>query len=440
MKKSSKTTAAFMAAVLAAVVSMAACASASSKAAEEEKAMPSEPVVTAAPEEPAKSDNPLNISNETYAFMMEKSIVDIGNNFRIKKFLEKIRSGEMVYAACIGGSVTEGAGPANFRDGYAYQFSKALRETYAPAGATNLTFDGAGLSGTSSPVGLVRYEQDVVKVMGHTPDLLVIEFAVNDGGEPTNQRAFEQLIRNVLESNNEAVVIALYSAAKYPNTQTQMKQVASYYHIPQVSVQDAINNRQGSFTDEQFFTDIVHPTKDGHSIMKDCLMNIIEIADKAEAHEEYAVPADYRKRKNFAGFKQILGDDENVKISSGDFNGTDGQTQTLKKTNKGDFPNNWYHKPGAGNTPFKMNINCKNLILIYKDFGNWSGVKAGKADIYVDGSLVKTVNGNTGNGWNNCVETIVIDNDSASDHVVEIVMADGDDGKAFTICGMGYSK
>ncbi|MCQ2596964.1 MAG: SGNH/GDSL hydrolase family protein [Treponema sp.] len=439
MKKTTPAMAALGAAFVAVLMTVTACSSApkeiSADKGKTEAVKPAEK-----PAAPAKSENPLSIPDDVYATMLEKSIVAQGNNFRIKKFLEKIRSGEMVYVACIGGSVTEGAGPADFRDGYAYQFSKMLRTKYAPAGATNVTFDGAGLSGTSSPVGLVRYNQDVTNVLGADPDLLVIEFAVNDGGEPTKQRAFEQLIRNVLEAKPEAVVMAFYSAAKYPNTQTQMTMVASHYNIPQVSVQDAINNRQSSFTDEQYFTDIVHPTKAGHTIMADCLMNIIDLADKADADEAVPVPEDYRKRKNFKGFRQILGDDENVKITSGDFNGKDGQTQGLKKTNKGDFPNNWYHKPSAGNDALKMKINCKNLILVYKDFGSWAGVKAGKADIYVDGKLAQTVNGFTGSGWNNCVETIVIDEEEAAEHTVEVRMKEGDEDKAFTICGMGYSK
>lgn len=401
-----------------------------------------EPVKSETKEQVQKvSSHPLSISDETYALMLEKSVMAKGNNVRVKKFLEKVRSGEQVYVACIGGSVTEGAGPANFKDGYAYQFSKALRETYSPAGATNITFDGAGLSGTSSPVGLVRYQQDVVNVLKNDPDLLVIEFAVNDGAEPTKQRAFEQLIRTALSAKPDAVVIALYSAATYPNTQVSMNMVAKHYNIPQVSVQDAINNRQNSFADNQFYTDIVHPTKEGHTIMKDCLMNILDIADKAEEDEPFEIPADYRKPRNFKNFKQILGDDENVKIDSGDFNGTDNQTQGIKKTNnKGDFPVNWYHKPGAGNNPFKMDIECKNLLLIYKDYGNWSGIKSGKAEIYVDGALKTTVDGFTGKGWNNCIETIVIDDLTPGNHKVEVKMAAGDEDKAFTIVALGYSK
>ena len=386
------------------------------------------------------SSHPFSIPNDTYALMLEKSVMAKGNNVRIKKFLEKVRSGENVYIACIGGSVTEGAGPANFKDGYAYQFSKMISKAYSPNGVSNVIFNGAGLSGTSSVVGLIRYKQDVVDVLKTDPDLLVIEFAVNDGAEPTKQRAFEELIRHALTAKPDAAVIALYSAAQYPNTQNQMSLVANHYNIPQVSIQNAFNNRQDSFKDEQFYTDNVHPTKEGHTIMSDCLMNILDIADKALPDEVYEIPSTYKKPHELSGFCQIKGDDDNVKIFAGSFNSTDSQTQSIKKTNKGDFPVNWYHKPGAGNEPFKMALNCKNLILVYKDFGSWTGLKSGKAEIYVDGKLSQTVDGFTGKGWNNSLEVIVIDSDIAENHTVEVKLAAGDEDKAFTIVAMGYSK
>ena len=87
-----------------------------------------------------------------------------------------------------------------------------------------------------------------------------------------------------------------------------------------------------------------------------------------------------------------------------------------------------------------MALNCKNLILVYKDFGSWTGLKSGKAEIYVDGKLSQTVDGFTGKGWNNSLEVIVIDSDIAENHTVEVKLAAGDEDKAFTIVAMGYSK
>ena len=120
------------------------------------------------------SNHPFKIANGEYSTIMDSSIVSKGNNARLKTVLEKAKNGEKLYIAAIGGSVTEGAGPANFKDGYAYQFVKKFKDAYTPDNGKNVYFCNAGLSGTPSPLGLVRYQQDVVKPLGANPDLLII--------------------------------------------------------------------------------------------------------------------------------------------------------------------------------------------------------------------------------------------------------------------------
>ena len=145
--------------------------------------------------------NPFKINEAEYQSMIEKTIVSTGTHARMKKVLAKARQGEKVRIAAIGGSVTEGAGPADFKDGYAYQFFRAFKAKYAAGDGSNLSFNNAGLSGTGSLVGSVRYEEDVVKVCGGNPDLLIIEFAVNDNGDVLCQRTFEAIIRKAMLAN-----------------------------------------------------------------------------------------------------------------------------------------------------------------------------------------------------------------------------------------------
>ena len=182
------------------------------------------------------AENPCGLSDSAYKNLIEKTIVSTGNNYRMKKVLSKIRNGEKVYIAAIGGSVTEGAGPEKFTDGYAYQFFRALKAKYAPDEGKNLYFNDAGLSGTGSLLGVVRYQKDVVEVLGHKPDLLIVEFAVNDNGDTICQRSFEGIIGQALAENEECAVLALYCAASYGNTSLQKKPVADYYSLPQVNM------------------------------------------------------------------------------------------------------------------------------------------------------------------------------------------------------------
>lgn len=384
------------------------------------------------------SNHPFKIANGDYLKIMDSSIVSKGNNARIKAVLEKARAGEKISIAAIGGSVTEGAGPANFKDGYAYQFVKKFKEIYTPDNGKNVYFCNAGLSGTSSPIGLVRYQQDVVKPLGANPDILIIEFAVNDGGEPTYGRAFEELIRNALVSNPDCAVIVVFAKATYPNTQTQMTPFANFYQVPMISISDAIKTDESKFTN--FLVDYAHPTKEGHEFMADCLMNLLDKNDNDELNKKNELPLEVYRAPSFTGFKQILGDDENVKITKGGFSSTDTQCQTLKKTNKSNFTTNWYHASGNGDEPFSMEIDCKNLIFIYKEFSSWSNIKGGKAEVYIDGILKATCDGGKEGGWNNCAVIVPIDEAESKKHTVEVKMAAGDEKKSFTIVAMGYSN
>ena len=380
--------------------------------------------------------NPYKIENSTYEEILASSVMSYGNNYRLKRFIKKLNEGDDVYIACLGGSVTEGAGPANYKDGYAYKFCDSLKNRFSIKDE-KMHFVNAGLSGTPSPLGLLRYGQDVVSALGRAPDLLIVEFAVNDGSEWSDCRAFEQIIRGALESDESTAVIALYSAAQYMNSQGVKHAVSSYYGVAEISVQNAFNKRKNLFSVKQFFTDVVHPTKEGHAFAADCLMSFIIQTENRAADSAVAVPAEYLKKPPFSNFKQIVKDDEYVKIEKGSFKFSDLQTQGTKKSTAGNFPNNWYHMPVADVEPFIMKINCKALFFVYKENAKWNNVPFGSAEIYVDGKKVAVVDENSANGWNNSIIKLIIDEKTAYEHEVRIVPQKN---KAFTIVAMGYSK
>ena len=390
------------------------------------------------------SANPFKINEADYQKMVEKTLVSTGNNARMKKVLAKIRAGEKVYIAALGGSVTEGAGPAKFTDGYAYQFFRALKAKYAPGEGKNLYLNNAGLSGTGSLLATVRYQHDVVEV-GNTPDLIIIEFAVNDNGDGICQRAFEALVRQALAANPDCAVLALYSAATYGNTSLQKKPVADYYSIPQVNMLEVVNEslKNNVFKKEAYYTDIVHPTIEGHEFMCDCLMTLVIILPIIDIYPPVQLPAAFFKEPNFYGMKRIYPDnkDSSVKIEAGEFRETDRKCQTLKKTNTSDFPQNWKKKldAKAENIPFKMELTCKNLIFVYKGQASGDAEKFGKAEVYVDGRKVATYDGGKEGGWNNCEPHLIIDEKTAAKHTVLVKMAAGSEKLGFTIVTMGYT-
>ena len=409
---------------------------------------PQIPIPKAKPQEEVLSANGLGISDEKYEEIIQKSFVSSGNNHLVKKVLEKMRAGEEVILAAIGGSVTEGAGPSDFHQGYAYQFKDLFIQKYA-ADAAKVKFVPAGIGGTPSAMGVIRYQKDLVAAAGRDPDLLIVEFAVNDWLECTNTRAMEYIVRNALEHGT--AVIMLYAAATYTNQQAQIKPVADFYNLPQVSISDGL---AGSGVNQEkdskvYYSDYVHPTRYGHTYMAKCLMNLIEKIDRAQTDQPYQIPAGYKNENAFKSFAAVFADtkDKNVQINAGAFNKKDEAIQGYSHGGKC-FPENWSRSAGpstgSGTTDigsgtadsFKMSLNCKSLIMVYKNANNDS---FGKAEVYVDGKLQKTYAGHEDGGWNNCMIVMIIDEATAAPHTVEIKMAQGDEDKAFTILAFGYA-
>lgn len=394
---------------------------------------------------------PFGVKDDTYAKMIAASLVSKGNNFRMKKVIEKIRRGEKVYYTPLGGSITEGGGPASFRDGYAYQFYKKLQDAFNPGGS-NIIMNPCGLGGTGSAEGVVRYAQNVLERGGRAPDLLIIEFAVNDEAGTENIRGFEELIRKGLSGNPECAVIGLYSAAPYTNSQVEKIPVGEHYGIQQVSIQNAVDNNNGEFdlsTDSVFYVDYVHPSTMGHTIMADCLMNLFNQINKDSEDAPNSIPADYKiSDSSFCNFVQILPDyapgyknDENVKLSIGSFTERDFEPQH-PANDLLSYPYNW-KKPGrveenlkdipAENDAFKIELDCKNILIIYK------GTGCGTAEVLIDGVVADTLNGSK-ESWNTSNFKSFIKENECKHHLVEIRMASGDEDKPFTIEGIAYSK
>lgn len=395
-----------------------------------------------------KELHPFNLSDADYKVVMNKSIVSTGNNARLKNVIKKLEKGQDVYIAVIGGSVTEGAGIKDssgkelWERGYAFKFIDQIKEKFPKANDQNIHFDPAGLSGTSSAIGLVRYDDDVTKVLDHTPDLLIIEFAVNDDGDDYIQRSFEALIRKALIENDDTAVIAMFSDARsYKNSQELKIPVCKLYEIPMISIQDAVENSGIKINENEFFDDYVHPKEDGHKLMADSLMYLFSLVKAEKTAVKNALPSKTLHLKSLESIKRISGDDENVKIVAGEFNSVDQSTQTIKKTGKPNFSYNWHRSAAATtNDGLKMEINCRALAFMYKEQGNWEKEKFGKAEIYVDGVLAGTFDGGKQGGWNNCIIRMLIDSDTAKNHTVEIKMAPGDENKGFTIVAMSYVK
>lgn len=392
-------------------------------------------------------DPPVAFDTPEYQDMIADSLVSTGNNYRLKKVIEKAKRGEEVTLAYIGGSITQGAGakPINTHC-YAYRSYQAFCQMFAPEDAGHIHYVKAGVGGTPSELGMIRYDRDVTEDGRVVPDLVVIEFAVNDEGDETKGICFESLVRKVLEAPNEPAVLLNFAVfMNDENLQTRLQPIGERYELPMVSVKDAIVpqfEKSNVITKRQYFYDIYHPTNDGHRIMADCIANLFDVVDKEDmAWEDISMD---KEPVYGIQFKDIVRFDRKdaeqyAKIIQSGYDAKDTEIQYVERnmdlTPSPEFADNWMNDGTVKNAEFRMNITCKNLVAVIKDSGS---SEFGTADILVDGKLVKSINP-LDNGWAHCNPQIVIDEKGSEEHEVLFRMKNGDEGKKFTILGFGVT-
>ena len=388
----------------------------------------------------------IDVNSPYYQEMMKKSLLNMGNYARVKEVLNKAKRGEEVTMAFIGGSITQGAGsvPINTKS-YAYQTVEKCRKEFGE----NIKLIKAGVGGTPSELGMIRYDRDVLREGKVNPDLVVIEFAVNDAGDETGGVCYESLIRKVLLQNPKTAVVLIYAVfADDWNLQDRLSPIGFHYDVPMVSTKDSVVEQFYKKTGEgrvlsksQFFYDSFHPTNMGHNIMADNLVHLFRAIDQAEPMED----KDYAKVEPYMGadFTEVHLIDKHTNVELlkdlqiGDFTETDEELQRVEMDDvlQGvpQFPYNWQHI--AGDKPFSMKITCKALLVVSKDTHDRVG--SGKAVVTVDGKEVLTIDP-PAVGWTHCNAQLLFSEKETKEHEVVISMVPGLEDKKLTILGFGY--
>lgn len=392
-------------------------------------------------------DPPVQFDTEAYCEMISHSLMSSGNNHRLKKVIERAKAGEEVTLAFIGGSITQGAGakPINTMC-YAYRAYDSFCKLFSPCGGKNVHYVKAGVGGTSSELGMIRYDRDVLMDGDITPDLVFIEYAVNDEGDETKGVCFESLVKKVLMAANQPAVILNFAVFMNDyNLQERLKPIGERYQLPMVSVKDAVTpqfEKSNIITKRQFFYDIFHPTNDGHRIMADCLTYLYEQVEKEEMAEcDINLDVEPVYGTQFAMVQRIdrSNAEQYASIMQHGFDQVDVEIQYVERNmdlhGSPEFEDNWKHDGTVLDASFNMKLTCKNLLIVMKDSGDSA---FGKADVFVDGTFAKTLDPLVV-GWNHSTALILIDEDEAAEHEIMIRMHPGEEHKMFTIQGFGVT-
>ena len=379
---------------------------------------------------------------EWYQAMLRDGIMNLGNNRRLKDVIRRAQAGEEITVATIGGSVTEGAGAARYEECYAARFAQGFAARYGADGGQNVHLVNAGVGGTASTFGLMRYQRDVVdrcKDADGMPDVLVIEYSVNDYQEPTKHRCFESLVKTALSQPNRPAVILLFAVFRGGfNLQDELKKIGFTYDLMMVSIKDAAFPHVGKeWTPEAFYFDEYHPTSLGHGVMADCLLAAVEAANAAETSEQ-DIDLDVAPAYgvDYMGLITLYGGGDwpdTVTVERGGFAHNDNQSYANKPIGRV-CGKNFCHWETDPDEPLRVTGKFKKLLIAWRASGE---SKFGAAEIVVDGKVKQTLSGGQGKWGQSEVVMIWDSKTDAEEHTLEIRMAEGSGNKRFTITAIG---
>lgn len=153
----------------------------------------------------------------------------------IPNVLAKLNAGKDVKIAYFGGSITAA-------NGWRPKTLDWFKKTWPNAKISEIN---AAIGGTGSDLGVYRNAQDVLQ---HQPDLVFVEFAVNDGGaSPENiWRGMEGIVRQTWKADPTTDICYVYTFqggqandlknGNFPRSASAMEKLADYYNIPSISV------------------------------------------------------------------------------------------------------------------------------------------------------------------------------------------------------------
>ena len=215
--------------------------------------------------------------------------------------LAKLRDGQSVNIGYLGGSITAAAGwRVKTREWFSREFPQAqVNEIHAAIG------------GTGSDLGVFRVERDALV---HKPDLLFVEFAVNDGGAAPERiwQAMEGIVRQTWDADSRTDICFVYTyrvgyetdlrQGLCPRAASAMELLADHYGIPSINFALKVVELQQAGklvfqSDEpteadviRFSKDGVHPLDEGHQLYTDV------VAEAVQLMGEDAKPIDHQPK------------------------------------------------------------------------------------------------------------------------------------------------
>ena len=211
----------------------------------------------------------------------EKAIVNYGDPKRIRAVMQRAQEGKPVTLAFLGGSITQGYHASVHDNCYAKRIHSWWQERFPTSEAGYIN---AGIGGTTSQYGVARVDADV---MAYRPDLVFVEFSVNDEACEFYQETYEGLIRHILNyelsdgARRWKPAVLIIHTIKYDDgvcAEDRHLPIGKHYGLPCVSMRASLYAamKEGQFGSRDITQDDLHPNDAGHGLMADMVTHCLE--------------------------------------------------------------------------------------------------------------------------------------------------------------------
>ncbi|MCC8103802.1 MAG: SGNH/GDSL hydrolase family protein [Clostridiales bacterium] len=221
--------------------------------------------------------------------------VNQGNDARLQNAMRRASGGGKLTIGFLGGSITQGALSGTPQTCYAYLVYSWWKENFQMA---DVSYVNAGIGATTSQFGAARVGEDL---LSYKPDVVFLEFSVNDESNVHFLETYEGLVRRVLSDEAAPAVVLIYNVC-YDNgasAQLMHAKVGRHYDLPSVSMQSSIYPEllAGRIENRAITPDDLHPNDAGHELVASVITCYLEtVREKlkesdGQAETTYILPA-----------------------------------------------------------------------------------------------------------------------------------------------------
>lgn len=355
---------------------------------------------------------------------IESSIVNKGNLARLKACMKRAQAGEKLIIGYLGGSITMGSLATEWTKCYAYLSYEWWKETFPQA---EFIFVNAGIGATTSQFGVARVEEDLLEFK---PDVVYIEFTVNDDATAHFQETYEGLVRKVYGHELAPAVITLQNAFYHDGVCAEEihTPVAKYYDLPVVSFKKAVVQRvmDGEIVETDITSDHLHPNDKGHALLAETVKYFLDqvYAELDVEETPVALKAETMTKNRYEGSVRLRNKNLEIKASEG-FVADNSVQEHITYI----FKNGWEVTKEGSFMEVEVEATCLGI-----QYRRTMQHPAPSMRVLVDGKEVTVLNGEFDETWGDLIalETI-FENEEKAKHTVrlELVNVHEDDKLPF---------